>query len=183
MGSAADLQRGDRSYMDGKSKPPQPNGRKIMAGFEDIIRSALPGGNVGKPLMLALLGLLASGALFKGGGSAAPSGSRGSQPTSDEGVGGLLGGLGGLLDKLQTGGLAGAASSWVGSGQNQPVSPGQLGSALGPEIIKMLAGRTGLSEEELTKQLSQVLPGVVDNLTPAGRLPTLAELSQLSQKT
>jgi len=83
------------------------------------------------------------------------------------------------LGKLQEGGLADAAKSWVGSGPNQPVSPGQLGSALGPEIIKRLAQRTGLSEEELTKQLSQALPGVVDKLTPAGRLPTLAELSNV----
>ena len=45
-------------------------------------------------------------------------------------------------------------------------------------LISLLAQRSGLSEEELTKQLSQVLPGVVDKLTPAGRLPTLAELSE-----
>ena len=152
-----------------------------MAGLDDIIRSAVPGGNIAKPIMLALLGLLASGALFRGG--AAPTASKGSQPPSDEGAGGLLSGLGGLLDKLQKGGLAGAANSWIGPGENQPVAPGQLGSALGPDIIKALAGRTGLSEEELTKQLSQVLPGVVNNLTPAGRLPTLAELSELSQKS
>src|SRR6516225_7275231 len=152
-----------------------------MAGLEDMIRSSAPGGNVGKPLMLALLALLGSGALFRGGGGSRPADTP-PQPTSDEGSGGLLGGLGGLLDKLQKGGLANAANSWVGSGQNQAVPPGQLGSALGPDIIKVLAGRTGLSEEELTKQLSQVLPGVVNNLTPAGRLPTLAELSELSQK-
>ena len=70
------------------------------------------------------------------------------------------------------------ANSWVGSGPNQPVPPGQLGSALGPDIIKSLAQRTGLPEEELTKQLAQALPGVVDKLTPAGRLPTLAELPE-----
>jgi len=69
-------------------------------------------------------------------------------------------------------------NSWVGSGQNQPVSPGQLGSALGPSIIKMLAQKSGLPEEELTKQLSQILPGLVDKLTPNGRVPTAAELSQ-----
>jgi uncharacterized protein YidB (DUF937 family) len=92
----------------------------------------------------------------------------------------LLGGLGGLLNKLQSGGLGSLANSWVGTGPNQPVSPGQLGSALGPDLIKTLAERTGLSEEELTKQLSQVLPGVVDNLTPAGRLPTSAELPRAS---
>jgi uncharacterized protein YidB (DUF937 family) len=147
-----------------------------MAGLEDMIRSSAPGGNVGKPLLLALLALLASGALFGGGGSGRPA-STGSQPSSDEGAGGLLGGLGGLLDKLQKGGLGNVANSWVGPGQNQSASPGQLGSALGPDIIKTLAQRSGLSEEEITKHLSQILPGVVDKLTPHGRLPTLAELS------
>jgi uncharacterized protein YidB (DUF937 family) len=59
------------------------------------------------------------------------------------------------------------------------VQPGQLGSILGPTIIKTLAQRSGLSEEELTKQLSQILPGVVDKLTPNGRIPTLAELGDI----
>jgi hypothetical protein len=49
-------------------------------------------------------------------------------------------------------------SSWVGSRQNQPVSPGKLGSALGSNIIKALAQKSGLSEDELTKQRSQVHP-------------------------
>jgi uncharacterized protein YidB (DUF937 family) len=148
-----------------------------MAGLEDLIRSSAPGGSIGKPLLLALLALLASGALFRGG-STGPAATAGSPPTSGEGAGGLLGGLGGLLDKLQKGGLNDVVNSWVGSGQNQPVSHNQLGPALGPDIIKALAQRSGLSEEEITKQLSQVLPGVVDKLTPAGRLPTLAELSE-----
>jgi uncharacterized protein YidB (DUF937 family) len=43
----------------------------------------------------------------------------------------------------------------------------------------MLAQKSGLSEEEITKQVSQVLPGIVDKLTPNGRLPTAAELSQI----
>jgi uncharacterized protein YidB (DUF937 family) len=83
-----------------------------------------------------------------------------------------------LLDKLQKGGLGNAINSWIGSGQNQPVSPGQLGSALGPEIIKMLAQRSGIPEEQLTRDLSQILPVIVDKLTPKGRRPTLAELSE-----
>jgi len=147
-----------------------------MAGLEDAIRSSVPGGSVGKPLMLALLAMLASGVLFKGSG-AGPAAASAPQPMPDAGSGGLLGGLGGLLDKLQRGGLGNAANSWVGSGQNQPVSPNQLGPALGSDVIKTLAQRSGLSEEELTQQLSQILPGVVDKLTPAGRLPTVAELS------
>jgi uncharacterized protein YidB (DUF937 family) len=83
------------------------------------------------------------------------------------------------VDKLQKGGLGNLINSWVGPDQNQPVSPHQLGPALGPDIIKTLAQRSGLPEEELIRQLSQVLPGLVDKLTPNGRLPTLAELSQL----
>jgi uncharacterized protein YidB (DUF937 family) len=75
--------------------------------------------------------------------------------------------------------LSSATNSWVGNGQNQPVSPNQLNSALGPDVIKNLAQRTGLSEDDLSKQLSQVLPGLVDKLTPNGRLPTMAELSQM----
>ena len=70
-----------------------------MAGLEDLIRSSAPGGSIGKPLLLALLALLASGALFRGGSTPAPS--TGSPPTSDEGAGGLLGGLGGLLDNCR----------------------------------------------------------------------------------
>jgi uncharacterized protein YidB (DUF937 family) len=147
-----------------------------MAGLEDTLRNAVPGGSIGKPLMLALLALLASGVLFAKR-DAGPSAGTGAQPTSDQGTGGLLGGLGGLIDKLQQGGLGNAINSWIGHGQNHPVSPGQLGSALGPDIIKMLAQRSGMSEEEITKQLSQILPGVVDKLTPQGRLPSAAELS------
>src|SRR5215475_15955766 len=74
-----------------------------MARSEDLIQKAVPGG-IGKPLILALLALLASGALF-GRGSKEGSATKGSQATSDEGAGGLLAGLGGLVDKLQKGGL------------------------------------------------------------------------------
>jgi uncharacterized protein YidB (DUF937 family) len=177
----ADLQRANGSSPSclrcQRNHKSQSNRRKVTPGLEDMIRSSAPAG-IGKPLMIALGALLASGVLFRGGG-AGQSASTDSQPTSNEGAGGLLGGLGGLLNKLQQGGLGNATNSWVGSGQNQPVAPGQLGSALGPNIIKTLAQQTGLSEDELTKQLSQVLPGVVDKMTPNGRLPTIAELSQM----
>lgn len=152
-----------------------------MAGFEDMVRSSVPGGNIGKPLMLALGALLASGVLFRGGGAQQPANAP-PQPGSSEGVGGvggLLAGLGGLLNKLQQGGLGNATDSWVGTGQNQPVPPNQLGSALGPDVIKSLAQRSGIPEDELTQQLSRVLPGLVDKMTPNGRLPTASELSRM----
>jgi uncharacterized protein YidB (DUF937 family) len=149
-----------------------------MASLDDMMRSAVPGGNIGKPLMIALLGLLASGALFKSS-PAAPTSPAPKPPAApaNEGAGGLLAGLGGLLERFQQSGHGNVINSWVGSGQNQPVQPGQLGTILGPNVIKTLAQKSGLSEEELTKQLSQILPGVVDKLTPNGRVPTLAELS------
>ena len=107
-----------------------------MAGLNDAIRNAFPGG-IGKPLMLGLGALLASGVLTRGlSGQTAGTGqtaSTGSQPATDTNdAGGVLGGLGGLLNKLQQGGLGDQTNSWVGSGQNQPVSPSQLGQALAP---------------------------------------------------
>ena len=152
-----------------------------MSGFDDMIRSAAPGGNLGKPLMIALGALLASGALFRGSGAGQPANVP-TQPTSGEGAGGVLGGLGGLVNKLQRGGLGDVVNSWVGSGQNQPVSPSQLGQALGPNIIKTLSQMTGVSEDQLTKQLSQGIPVIINTLTPNGRLPTVAELSKIMEQ-
>ncbi|WP_292254924.1 YidB family protein, partial [Mesorhizobium sp.] len=85
--------------------------------------------------------------------------------------GGLLGGLGGLLDKLKDAGHGNVADSWVGTGQNQPINPGDLGSALGPAVIREIAQRTGMNEQELLQQLSTALPGIVDKLTPNGQIP------------
>jgi uncharacterized protein YidB (DUF937 family) len=147
-----------------------------MGNLEDVIRNVVPGGNLTKPLMVALFGLLASGALFKGAGTQSPA-ENSQQTRAGEGASGLLAGLGGLLERFQRGGQGSVVNSWIGSGQNQPVQPSQLGTILGPNIIKTLSQSSGLSEDELTKQLSQVLPGVVDKLTPNGRIPTVAELA------
>ena len=70
------------------------------------------------------------------------------------------------------------AKSWVASGPNQPISPVQLGSALGPSLIKTLAEKTGLSEQDVTAQLSKILPAFVDKLTPQGRVPTADEIAR-----
>jgi uncharacterized protein YidB (DUF937 family) len=150
-----------------------------MAGLNDLIRSS-GGGSIAKPLLLGLGALLATNVLFGGKGQTASASAQPKTDTSD--AGGVLGGLGGLVNKLQQGGLGDVVNSWVGSGQNQPVSPSQLGSALGPSILKTVSQVTGLSEDDLTKQLSQVLPGLVDKLTPNGKLPTVAELSKMMEQ-
>jgi len=145
-----------------------------MGMFDDIVDSAVPKGSLAKPLILALGALLASGALFKG--NAPDTSARGKQAApSDEGDGGLLGGLGGLLNKFQQNGLGDEINSWIGPGQNKQVAPAQLGPALGSDVLKQLAQRSGMSEQELLAQLSKVLPAVVDKLTPNGRLPTRQE--------
>ena len=89
-----------------------------------------------------------------------------------------MGGLGGLLEKFQQSGQGDMAKSWVASGPNQPISPVQLGSALGPSLIKTLAEKTGLSEQDVTAQLSKILPAFVDKLTPQGRVPTADEIAR-----
>jgi uncharacterized protein YidB (DUF937 family) len=148
-----------------------------MAGLNDIIRSAFPDGTVPKQLTDIVGALLGSDVLTGGGAGQT------TQPTTDASdAGGLLGGLGGLLKKLEQGGLGDQTKSWVGTGQNQPASPSQLGSALGPNIIKTVSQMTGISEDQLTKQLSQFLPGLVDKLTPNGRLPSMTELSQMMKQ-
>jgi len=149
-----------------------------MGMLDDILGSAVPQGGLAKPLSLALLALLASGALHKG--SAAPAGAaKGASAASpDAGAGDVLGGLGGLLDRFQQNGLGDVINSWIGPGQNKAVTPGQLSSTLGPDVIKSLSQQSGLSQQDLMAQLSQILPGVVDKLTPNGRLPTAAEAAR-----
>ena len=151
-----------------------------MAGLNDLIRSTGQGGSIAKPLLLGLGALLASNVLFGGKGQTAGASAQPTTDTSDPGD--VLGGLGGLVNKLKQGGLGDVVNSWVGSGQNQPVSPSQLGSALGPNVLKTVSQMTGISEDDLTKQLSQVLPGLVDKLTPNGKMPTAAEVSKMIER-
>ena len=93
-------------------------------------------------------------------------------------AGSILGGLTDLIVKLSAGGVAPQVNSWVGHGPNEPVPPGQLGSALGQNVLAELAQRTGMSQQELLSQLSTVLPQIINHLTPNGRMPTLADLEK-----
>jgi len=140
--------------------------------------TANPGGGLGDIL----------GGLFGGGAPGAkPTGSL--NDLIPGGLGGLLGGaaagtvvsggLGGLIRDLQNSGHGQTAASWVGRGPNQEISPNDLGAALGADTLDALTKQTGLPREELLDGLSQNLPGLVDQLTPNGRLPTEQELSRM----
>jgi uncharacterized protein YidB (DUF937 family) len=146
-----------------------------MGLLDQALNKAVPQGNSSKPLKIALGALLASGALFKTSNADAKT-STPLAPSGHEEPGDLSGGIGGLLNQFQQSGLGNIMKSWIGTGPNQPISPNQLGSALGPKIIHALAQKTGMSEQELTAQLSQILPGVVDKLTPNGHMPSQSEL-------
>jgi uncharacterized protein YidB (DUF937 family) len=88
------------------------------------------------------------------------------------------GGLGGLLAQLQAAGLDDAVRSWVGTGQNKPVQPQDLGDALGKRAVTQMADKAGCSQQDLLSQLAKALPAIIDKLTHDGRVPTQAEIGQ-----
>jgi len=81
------------------------------------------------------------------------------------------GGVSGIVNQLQQQGLGATVNSWIGTGPNQPISADQVHQALGPDVIRDLAARAGMTPQELTQKLSQVLPQLVDKLTPDGTVP------------
>lgn len=85
--------------------------------------------------------------------------------------GGGLGGLAGLVTKMQQSGLGDVAASWIGTGQNHPISADQLGGVLGSDTVSNMASQLGMNHGDLLGQLSQVLPQLVDKLTPQGQIP------------
>jgi uncharacterized protein YidB (DUF937 family) len=99
------------------------------------------------------------------------------------------GGLPGIISKLQNGGLAQQVGSWVGTGQNVPVSGSQLQEVLGSGSIGEIAQQLGMSHGDASSNLAQVLPQLIDHLTPHGQVPddhgdTLAQaLSALTKRT
>ena len=142
---------------------------------------AVPGGSLAKPLIIALLALLASRAM-SGGQKEAPV----EMPKLPEAVpdpaenpGSVLDGLGGLIDQFQKKGLGDVIDSWVNRGTNKDVAPDQVSVALGGDVVDQLSRRTGLSHGQVVAELARMLPNVVDKLTPDGRLPTQQELMRL----
>lgn len=85
------------------------------------------------------------------------------------------GGLGGILEKFNQGGLGDLAASWVGSGQNQSLSEDQVGSVFGNDMITEMATKFGVDSSLLTGQIAQHLPELVNQATPAGAVDDKSE--------
>ena len=80
------------------------------------------------------------------------------------------GGINGLAKQFETQGLGHIVSSWIGTGQNLPISPEQVQSVLGSEQVQAIAAKAGISPEGAKTGLAQILPLLVDHLTPNGQV-------------
>jgi uncharacterized protein YidB (DUF937 family) len=115
------------------------------------------------------------GALGQGGGGAGGGGAMQGQLINV--VVGMLGndsaggGLGGLVSQFNKSGMGDVIGSWISSGQNMPVSGDQLSQVLGSDTIANIARQLGVSQGDAAGQLSQILPQIVDQLTPQGQAP------------
>ena len=162
-----------------------------------LLDGILGGGGRGgmSSITMALLGVLAYRTLKGKGRLADMIGTSGAGAPGGAG-GGLLGGLGGLLGGTAAGGILSGgindllkqfqqngqgekADSWVSAGQNKPMTPQELETALGAERVQWLMEQTGLPKEQLLAGLSRELPDVIDKLTPSGHVPNEQEAARL----
>lgn len=81
------------------------------------------------------------------------------------------GGLNGLVEKFTQAGMGNVVNSWIGSGQNMPISGDQLASVLGSGQMANIAKQLGIDPAQASGQLAQMLPGLIDKLTPHGQVP------------
>lgn len=92
-------------------------------------------------------------------------------------LGGMLasngpsGGLGGLVEKFSQAGLGSVIGSWIGQGDNAPISENQLHNALGNDVVSGIASKLGINVTTLLPMLVTMLPALIDKLTPDGKVP------------
>jgi uncharacterized protein YidB (DUF937 family) len=87
-----------------------------------------------------------------------------------------LGGLAGLVQSFQNGGLGEIVNSWVSTGRNLPISAEQVHGVLGGEQIANIASQLGISSDQASGQIAEILPQFIDKMTPNGSLPEGNEL-------
>jgi uncharacterized protein YidB (DUF937 family) len=141
----------------------------IMGLLDSVLGAALGGGQQQGGGLGSILGsLLGGGGGQQGGGLNAQLINAAIGMLSNDGG---QGGLGGLAAKFQQAGLGDAMGSWIGTGENQAVSGDQLSNALGSDTISDIASKLGMSHGDAAGQLSQILPGLINHLTPNGQAP------------
>ncbi|MFB6618625.1 YidB family protein [Streptomyces sp. NPDC056367] len=144
------------------SARPGPSSKGITMAGNDLgsllggLLGGSGGGQGGGNILGSLLGALMGGGAGGGGAQAGGNGNP----------------LGGLLDMLTRSGLGDQAQSWIGTGDNQPVSGAQVREALPADTLQQVAREAGVSPEQAADQIAQTLPQAVDRLTPSGRMPS-----------
>jgi uncharacterized protein YidB (DUF937 family) len=88
------------------------------------------------------------------------------------------GGLAGLIETFKSKGLGDVMASWIGTGENKPISPDQIKQALGSDKIQQLAAKVGISKDAASQHLSELLPQIIDKLTPNGKPPDADKLGE-----
>jgi len=157
-----------------------------MSGLDDLIKSAAggQGGGLGELLgglageggagggLGEILGALAAGEGGQGGGMGGLL--TGLLPA----LGGMLagGGLQKVLASLRENGLAAQADSWLGTGQNEPISGADVRKVVPADELSQIAAKLGVSEDEAAAAVAQALPTVVDSVSPGGQLAPDSEL-------
>lgn len=125
-----------------------------LANSQPGVQPPAPGATQGTPgsvLLSTVIGMLANGQHPQGAG---------------------VGGLGDLIGRFTQGGMGDVIGSWIGHGQNAPISADQITSVLGSDVIGQIASQLGLSHGDAAGQLSQMLPEVINRLTPHGQAPS-----------
>ena len=88
--------------------------------------------------------------------------------------------IGGLFNKLKNSSISEQFQSWIGKGENKPVTPEQVTQALGNEHLAKIADQTGVTPEQAARNIAQKLPTMVDKMTPDGQLPDQPVLSGMT---
>jgi uncharacterized protein YidB (DUF937 family) len=154
-------------------------------GLLDALLSGMAGQSTGgtegaNPMLQILLQMLASG---QQGGNM----SSGMSGAGMGGLGGLggPGGLGALIEQFQRAGMGQQVDSWISTGQNMPINADQLSQVFGRGQLQEMAQSSGMDVGQLSGGLAEMLPQLIDQLTPGGQMPAagldgaLAELSKM----
>jgi uncharacterized protein YidB (DUF937 family) len=91
------------------------------------------------------------------------------------------GGLNGLIQAFHTNGLGGLVNSWTSTGENQPATPDQMQQALGSDKVQAMAQSLGISPDAAKSTLAQLMPMLIDKLTPNGSVPEQSNLLQMGE--
>jgi uncharacterized protein YidB (DUF937 family) len=140
-----------------------------MGFLDSLLGSITSGQSSQSSIGSALIGLLAS----ESGRSTS------ADESGDQSAAAASGGLNELVQRFEQSGMGDVIQSWIGSGPNKPIGTDELHRAISPGTVDRLSEQTGIEKGQLMPLLAQVLPHIVDRLTPNQRVPDESEVSRM----